>query len=78
MIVVPIFSSGRLGPTRVALTAGATGLDHDCVVFCDEVTTLHHSLMSERPLGSRVPASILKDVVKGIRRAVGDVVPEPD
>jgi mRNA-degrading endonuclease toxin of MazEF toxin-antitoxin module len=78
VIVVPIFSSGRLGPTRVALSAGTGGLDHDSVVFCDEVTTLHHSFMGERPLGSRVPAGILREVVRAIRRAVGDVVTEPD
>jgi len=78
VIVVPIFSSGRLGPTRVALPAGTGGLDHDSVVFCDEVTTLHHAFLGNRPPGSRVPARILKDVVKAIRRAVGDVVTEPD
>jgi len=78
VIVVPIFSSGRLGPTRVALSAGTGGLDHDSVVFCDEITTLHHSFMGVRPLGARVPGGILKDVVKAIRRAVGDLVAEPD
>jgi len=35
-------------------------------------------LMGERPLGPRVPGRILKDVVKAIRRAVGDVVAETD
>ena len=76
VIVVPIFTSGRLGPTRVALPAGTGGLDHDSVVFCDEITTLHHRFMRERPLGSAVPGWILRDVVKAIRRSVGDLVPE--
>jgi mRNA-degrading endonuclease toxin of MazEF toxin-antitoxin module len=78
VLVVPIFTSGRPGPTRVTLTAGLGGLDHDSVAFCDEITTLHHDFMGERPLGSRVPGRALRDVVKAIRRAVGDVVPEPD
>lgn len=77
-MVVPIFSSGRLGPTRVALSAGTGGLDHDSVAFCDEITTLHHRFMIERPLAAPVPGSLLKDVVKAIRRAVGDVVAETD
>ena len=62
----------------MALSAGMGGLDHDSVVFCDEITTLHHQLMGERPLGTRVPGRILKDVVKAIRRAVGDLVAETD
>jgi len=78
VLVVPMFTSGRLGPTRVALSAGMGGLQHDSVVFCDEITTLHHQLMGERPLGPRVPGRILKDVVKAITRAVGDVVAETD
>lgn len=78
VIVAPIFSSGRLGPTLVVLSAGTGGLDHDSVVFCDEITTLHHSFMGERPLGSRVPARILNAIVQAIRRAVGEIVAEPD
>jgi mRNA-degrading endonuclease toxin of MazEF toxin-antitoxin module len=77
VIVVPLFSAGRPGPTRVALPAPLGGLDHDSVLFCDEVTTLHHEFMSERPLGAPVPGRILRDVVKAVRRALGDVVPEP-
>lgn len=77
VVVVPIFTSGRLGPTRVALPAGVGGLEHDSVVFCDEITTVHHGFMGQEPLGSRVPGVILKEVVKAIRRAVGNVVPEP-
>lgn len=78
VIVVPVFSSGRPGPTRVALAAGQGGLEHDSMLFCDEVTTLHHRFMGERPLGRPVPGRVMKDVVRAVRRAVGDVVPEPD
>lgn len=75
-MVVPIFTSGRLGPTRVALSAGMGGLDHDSVVFCDEITTLHHRFMGERPLGPRLPGRVLEHVVYAIRRAVGELVAE--
>jgi mRNA-degrading endonuclease toxin of MazEF toxin-antitoxin module len=78
VIVVPILSSGRVGPTRVALPAGSGGLDHDGVLFCDEITTLRHDFLGKGPLGTPVPGRVLKDVVKAIRRALGDVVPEPD
>lgn len=78
VVVVPIFSSGRSGPTRVALSAGLGGLDHDSMLFCDEITTLNHGFMGERPLGPPVPGRIMKEVVKAVRRALGDVVPELD
>ena len=78
LIVVPIFSSGRPGPTRVALPAGAGGLDHEGTLFCDEVTTLHRRFMGGRPLGPPVSGPVLKAVVAGVRRALGDVVPEPE
>ena len=78
MIVVPAFSSGRSGPTRVALPAGLGGLDHDSVLFCDEITTIHHDFMGERSLGQPLPGRVMKDVVIAIRRALGDIVPEPD
>jgi len=78
VIVVPAFSTGRPGPTRVVLPAGVGGLDHHSVLFCDEVTTLHHGFLSERPAGPPVPGRVLKEVVRAIRRALGDVVPEPE
>jgi mRNA-degrading endonuclease toxin of MazEF toxin-antitoxin module len=77
-ILIPIFSSGRTGPTRVALPAGVGGIDHDSMLFCDEITTLHHRFLGERPLGPPVPGRILKEVVKAVRRAVGEVVSEPE
>jgi mRNA-degrading endonuclease toxin of MazEF toxin-antitoxin module len=77
VIVVPIFSTGRPGPTRVVLAAGTGGVDHDSVLFCDELTTLDHRFMSDRPAGPPVPGRVMKDVVYAVRRALGDVVPEP-
>jgi len=78
VIVVPIFSSGRPGPTRVALPAGVGGLDHDSVLFCDELTTLDHRFMSDQPVGPPVPGRVMKEVVSAVRRALGDVVPETE
>lgn len=76
-IVVPIFSEGMLGPTRVSIGAGIGGIAHDSVVFCEEITTLDHDFFEDGPLGPRIPRDLLNRVVRGIRRAVGDVVPEP-
>jgi mRNA-degrading endonuclease toxin of MazEF toxin-antitoxin module len=77
VIVAPIFSRGRLGPTRVALPAGAGGLPRDSVVFCDELTTIADAFLAGGPLGDLVPAPLMEAAVRAIRRAVGEVVPEP-
>lgn len=77
LIVVPVFSHGRLGPTRVALAAGAGGLEHDSVIFCEEITTVDRDFLRCGPVGPRLSALMLAKVVRSIRRAVGEVVPEP-
>jgi len=73
---VPLFSRGRPGPTRVPLPAGAGGLDHESVVFCEEVSTIDRDFLRRGPLGQRLEAPAMDAVVRGIRRALGEVVPE--
>ena len=75
-LFVPIYSHGRLGPTRVALPRGAGGVPHDSVAFCEELTTLDYDFLADGPLGDLVPDHLIRDVVRAIRRAVGDLVPE--
>jgi mRNA-degrading endonuclease toxin of MazEF toxin-antitoxin module len=77
VIVVPIFSSRRIGPTRVPIRSGAGGIEHDSVLYCEEVTTLHHDFIVDGPLGPPVSLSLLGRVNRAIRRALGEVVPEP-
>jgi len=38
VMVVPIFSTGNLGPTRLVIPADGTGLRQDGVLFCEELT----------------------------------------
>jgi mRNA-degrading endonuclease toxin of MazEF toxin-antitoxin module len=70
VIVVPIFSNGRLGPTRVLLPAGHGGVHHDSVLFCDEITTIDHDFLISGPLGPSVPSTIIDAVVRAILHAV--------
>lgn len=77
VIVVPIFSRGQRGPTRVSLPAGAGGLDREGVLFCEELTTLDRDFLRRGPLGPSVGEPILAAVSRAIRRAIGEVVPEP-
>jgi mRNA-degrading endonuclease toxin of MazEF toxin-antitoxin module len=75
VIVVPAFSGGRLGPTRVPVPAKSGGLPHDSVLFCEEVTTIDKELLQRGPLGPGVEPGTLAAVVRAIRRAIGEVVP---
>lgn len=75
VIVVPLFSRGRLGPTRVPLSAGAGGIPHTSVLFCEELTTLDRSFLERGPLGPLVSDAILDHVRRAVRRALGEVVP---
>ncbi len=75
VLVVPIFSHGRRGPTHVEIGAGMGGLDHDSVIFCEEITTLDTGFLEEGPLSDeRVPESVMQRVVRGVRIACGELV----
>jgi len=71
VMVVPIFSTGNLGPTRLVIPAAGTGLRYDSVVFCEELTTIDKSFLEDGPRG-RVSQYLLDQVVIAVRRALGD------
>lgn len=71
--IIPIFSSGRSGPTRVFLPAGTGGLPHDSVLVCEEISTIDHDFLQRGPIGPRVTAIVLAEVVRAVRVAIGDV-----
>jgi mRNA-degrading endonuclease toxin of MazEF toxin-antitoxin module len=71
VMVVPIYSTGNLGPTRLVIPAAGTGLRHDSVLFCEELTTIDRAFLEEAPHG-RVSHDLLDQVVIAVRRALGD------
>jgi mRNA-degrading endonuclease toxin of MazEF toxin-antitoxin module len=70
MIVIPIFSQGRIGPTRVALPAGIGGLEHDSVLFCEEISTIDRDFLDDGPIGPMVPEDILDLVILAVHNAI--------
>lgn len=75
-IVIPIFSAGTAGPTHVPIPAGTGGLAHNSLLFCEEITTIYEGLIADGPLGEPVPEHILDAVLRAVRRALGEVIPE--
>jgi mRNA interferase MazF len=76
LMVVPIFSQGAEGPTHVPLPRGAGGIKKDSVLFCEELTTLDRDFLSRGPWGDPVGVDVLDAVVRAVRRAIGETVPE--
>jgi len=72
VIVVPIYSRGTLGPTHLSLRGGIGGLNHDSVIFCEEITTLDRRFFRFGPLGPSIPASILQAIILAVRAALDD------
>lgn len=70
LIVVPIYSAGPLGPTRVPLSQGTGGIDHDSVLFCEELATIDRYFLADGPLGPPVSEGLLDLVVAAINIAV--------
>lgn len=77
ILVVPIFTRGEPGPTHVFIRGGVGGLNHDSLLFCEEITTVDMESLEDGPMGERVPESLLQRVVRAVRIAMGDIpVPE--
>lgn len=70
LIVIPIFSRGRLGPTRVPIDGGTGGLEHDSVLFCEEITTIDRDYLAAGPLGPPVPDTLLDQVLLAVHNAL--------
>jgi mRNA interferase MazF len=76
VIVVPLFSRGKSGPTRVTLHARSGGIRGRGVLYCEEITTIDRDFIHRGPLGPLVPRAILEAVSLGVRRALGESIPE--
>ena len=77
LTIVPVFSSMRLGPTHILIPKGVGGIDHDSVAHCEEITTLQQRFLVEGPLGPPIPLRLLRQIIRAVRRSMGEVVTEP-
>jgi len=73
--VIPLTTNLRSLPTRVLIRAGTGGLRQDSMAKCEQITTLDKRFLVRGPFAGRVPDATVADVVRGIRRAIGEVLP---
>ena len=72
MIVIPVFTAGRLGPTHVSIESGVAGLRRSGILFCEEITTLDKDFLRRGPLGTPASGAFMDEVLLAVRRAIGD------
>lgn len=68
VIVVPIYSRGR-GITRIPIPADEGGLDHDSVLFCEQVSCIYEDFLIEGPFAT-VGAGLLRLTVGAVALAI--------
>lgn len=76
VMVIPIFSAGRLGSTHVPIKAGVGGIYRDSLLFCEELTTIDRDFLVRGPPGGSVPRGLLEQVLRAVRRTLGEILPE--
>ena len=71
VLVVPASTVRRDSPTHVRLKRGQGGVPQDCVLKCEQVTTLPKELLSEHALGGELSGQLMEQVERGVLRSIG-------
>jgi len=71
VIVIPCSTTLRGAPTHVFLKRGEGGLPQDCVLKCEQVTTLPKDDIDPRPLGGPLATARMAEMERGVCRAIG-------
>jgi mRNA-degrading endonuclease toxin of MazEF toxin-antitoxin module len=71
VIVVPCSTNLRGAPTHVRLSRGEGGLPQDCVLKCEQVTTINRDDVDPLPIGLPLRTSRMAEVERAVMRAIG-------
>ena len=74
VLVVPLSTQLRPLPTHVLIPAGAGGQRRDSMAKCEQITTLEKRFLVRGPFGGRLPEPLLNEVVRAVRRVIGEVL----
>ena len=71
ILVVPCSTTIRQSPTHVYLKRGEGGLPKDCVLKCEQITTVEKHLIDSVPLGLPLRSARMAEVERAVLRAIG-------
>jgi mRNA interferase MazF len=75
VLVVPLSTHLRPLPTHVLIPAGVGGQRRDSMAKCEQITCLDKQFLVRGPLGSPLSDPLLSEVIRAVRRAVGEPLP---
>jgi len=71
VIIVPCSTTMREAPTHVRLRRGEGGIPRDCLLKCEQITTLKKYDIDPAPLGAALTTGRMAEVERGVLRAIG-------
>ena len=71
VLAIPVSTVRREAPTHVRLKSGQGGVPRDCVLKCEQITTLPKDLLGEHALGGELPRWVMEQVERGVLRSIG-------
>jgi len=74
VVVVPISTTLRPGPTHVKLPEREGGLDRTSMAKCEQITTLDKSFLIRGPFSGAISPEKMTQVEKAIQRTIGILV----
>lgn len=75
LLVVPLSTSSRPGPTHVHLGKGEAGLPRDCFARCEQITNVAKERLARSALGGPLGEGRMGEIVRAILRALAVPVP---
>lgn len=74
LLVIPCTTNLRPAPTHVPLRRGEGGIPAASMLKCEQITTLPLADVESDPLGDPLSAPRLREVERGVLRAIGVAV----
>ena len=71
VLVIPASTVRRDSPTHVRLKTGEGGVPKNCVLKCEQITTLPKDLLSEHAMGGELSRPLMEQVERGVLRSIG-------